>query len=86
MQDSDGGGGVLHWRALCVRAKFWMPRPPTKRGQLIYILECSSILCAIAIKKQQIVVPECKQRRPKILEVSMKLEAKGGFQVPQKTA
>ena len=48
-----------------------MATPTDKREELTALFEYSSILCAKAIKKQHIAVPEHKQRRPKILEVSI---------------
>ena len=80
--------------------KIFNATPTDKREQLAAQLEYSSILSAKAIKKQQKAVLEHRQRRPKILEVSiyafqqcyygfsiviyMKLEAKGGFQATKK--
>ena len=64
MQDSDRG--FLHRRARSARTKkfdatpTFMTTPTDKREQLTDLLEYSSILCAIAIKKQQIAVPEHK--------------------------
>ena len=48
-----------------------MTMPTDKCKELTASLEYSLILCAKAIKKQHIAVPEHKQRRPKILEVSI---------------
>ena len=70
-----------------------------KRDQLIDLLEYSSILCAIVIKKQQVAVPEHKEgqrswRFPFVhfqqwyygfsIVIYMKLEAKRGFQATKK--
>ena len=51
--------------------KIFDAMPTDKRKELTASLEYSSILCVRAIKKQHIAVPEHKQRRPKILEVSI---------------
>ena len=71
MQDSDRGVSAKVHAKFSMPRPLLLPRPPIKREQLTDLLEYSSILCAIAIKKQQIAVPEHKQRRPKILEVSI---------------
>ena len=48
-----------------------MTMPTDKREQLAAQLKYSSTLCAKAIKMQQKAVLEHRQRRPKILEVSI---------------
>lgn len=49
----------------------FMITPTNEHRHLTASLEHSSILCTKVIKKQLTATPECKQRRPKIPEVSI---------------
>ena len=74
----------MHFKCPCMGLGFYVNPPvlaPIVPGRGVVrhyidrcitdLLEYSSILCAISIKKQPIAVPEHKPRRPKILEVSI---------------
>ena len=66
-----GGGFYIDAHKIFDAMPTFMTTPTDKREELAASVEYSSILYAKAIKKQHIAVPEHKQRRPKILEVSI---------------